>query len=102
MFAPRVAAFLSAIFPNIKSIPSSESARVFEDDEDEDEEGMEDEEGKIRQMKWRQVNELLPIFRFVRVQESRGRAPRGAGGKDASEPGLSLNDEDWDTDFSDL
>ncbi|KAL1704000.1 hypothetical protein EV121DRAFT_260180, partial [Schizophyllum commune] len=75
-----VAAFLSAIFPNIKSIPSSKSARVFEDDEDEDEEGMEDEEGKIRRMKWRQVNELLPIFRFVRVQESRGRAPRGVGG----------------------
>ncbi|KAL1719389.1 hypothetical protein EV715DRAFT_272781 [Schizophyllum commune] len=102
LYARVVAAFLSAIFPNIKSIPSSESARVFEDDEDEDEEGMQDEEGKIRQMKWRQVNELLPIFRFVRVQERRGCAPRGVRGTDANEPDLSLNDEDWDTDFSDL
>ncbi|KAI5823845.1 hypothetical protein K523DRAFT_316343 [Schizophyllum commune Tattone D] len=98
-----VAAFLSAIFPNIVSIESATSARVGGEDDSDDEEGEEDEQGRIRQAKWDKVADLMPIFRFVRLQERKMHAMLDGGeAVDADEHNSPLLDEDWDTDASDM
>ncbi|TRM55540.1 hypothetical protein BD626DRAFT_468600 [Schizophyllum amplum] len=95
--APVVAAFLSAIFPKLASITSSE-AEADSDDSDSDSELEESgREGKIRQKKWSQVEELLPVFRFVRTQERHEQAGDAQTDDDKASP---LEDWIYDTDYS--
>ncbi|TRM70379.1 hypothetical protein BD626DRAFT_477258 [Schizophyllum amplum] len=90
-----VAAFLSAIFPKLASITSE--ADEADSDDSSSSEGSDNE--SVRQKKWRQVQQLLPVLTFVRTQERHEQAGDGQADSREASP---LEDWSYNTDCSDL
>lgn len=93
-----VAAFLSALFPNLRVIGSDDAAEYDGPDAEE-----EMDAARTRQQKWRQVERLLPMLRFARAQEHDDHPGASAPGEEIADGTISPLDADfYDTDYSDL
>ena len=93
-----VAAFISSLFPGLDAISAADNTMDPEVDDPEGED-LDEEVERKRALKWKRVEQLLPLLRIVSAEAH----IEGASTTDAEHAAaMVLADEDYDTDYTDV